>query len=169
MFCVSCGAQVADTTVFCPKCGSRVASNPPTGGGQPAAGPAPSPAPQPSAPQPGYAASPAPQPGFSGSPAYGAPPIQTSMPPQQQPIPGAAAPKSKLVAGLLGILLGAFGVHRFYLGYNTIAIIQLVLGLLGILTCGITTIASGIWGLIDGIMILTGSINTDAKGQPLAD
>jgi len=91
------------------------------------------------------------------------------MPPQQQPFPATGAPKSKLVAGLLGILLGAFGVHRFYLGYNTIAIIQLILGLLGILTCGITTIASAIWGLIDGIMILTGSIRTDAKGQPLAD
>lgn len=163
MFCVSCGAQVADTTVFCPKCGSRVASTPPSGGGQPATGPEAGPASQPA---------PAPQPGFTGAPGqdpYGAPPIQTTMPPQQQPVPGVGAPKSKLVAGLLGILLGAFGVHRFYLGYNTIAIIQLILGLLGILTCGITTIASGIWGLIDGIMILTGSINTDAKGQPLAD
>ena len=85
------------------------------------------------------------------------------------PVAGASAPKSKLVAGLLGILVGAFGVHRFYLGYTTIAIIQLVLGLLGIVTCGITTIASGIWGLIEGILILTGSINRDAKGVPLAD
>ena len=29
-------------------------------------------------------------------------------------------PKSKIVAGLLGVFLGAFGIHRFYLGYTTI-------------------------------------------------
>ena len=32
-------------------------------------------------------------------------------------------------------------------------------------TCGL----SGIWGLIEGIMILTGSINTDANGVPLKE
>jgi TM2 domain-containing membrane protein YozV len=77
--------------------------------------------------------------------------------------------KSKLAGGLLGIFLGAFGVHRFYLGFNTIGIIQLILGLAGILTCGLTTLASAIWGIIDGIMILTGSIATDANGVPLRD
>jgi TM2 domain-containing membrane protein YozV len=77
--------------------------------------------------------------------------------------------KSKLAAGLLGIFLGAFGVHRFYLGYTGIAVAQLVLGVLGFLTCGITTIASGIWGLVEGIMILTGSINKDAQGKGLRE
>lgn len=71
--------------------------------------------------------------------------------------------KSKIAAGLLGIFLGALGIHRFYLGYTTLGIIQL---LLGIVTCGIV---SGIWGLIEGILILTGSINKDAKGNPLTD
>ena len=28
--------------------------------------------------------------------------------------------KSKMAAGLLGIFLGTFGVHNFYLGYTTI-------------------------------------------------
>jgi TM2 domain-containing membrane protein YozV len=83
--------------------------------------------------------------------------------------PGVREPKQKLVAGLLGILLGSLGIHRFYLGYNGIGTVQLVLGLLGIFTCGITTIASGIWGIIDGVMILTGSIATDAQGVPLRD
>ena len=46
---------------------------------------------------------------------------------------------------------------------------QLVLGLLGIFTCGVTSIASAIWGIIDGVMILTGSIATDAHGIPLRD
>jgi TM2 domain-containing membrane protein YozV/ribosomal protein L40E len=77
--------------------------------------------------------------------------------------------KSKMAAGLLGVFIGAFGVHRFYLGYTGIAVAQLVLGLLGIFTCGITTIAAGIWGLVEGIMILTGSINKDAQGKPLRE
>lgn len=74
----------------------------------------------------------------------------------------------KLIAGLLGIFLGGLGVHRFYLGYTMIGIIQLVLCLSGILTCGITSIAAYIWGLVEGIMIIAGAgITKDAKGVPL--
>lgn len=78
--------------------------------------------------------------------------------------------KSKLAAGLLGILLGSFGVHNFYLGYTKKAVTQLLLSLVGsIFTCGITAIVAGVWGLIEGIQILTGSINIDANGVPLSD
>lgn len=77
-----------------------------------------------------------------------------------------AGRKSKIAAGILGILLGAFGVHNFYLGYNGKAIAQL---LITVLTCGIGAPVSSIWGLIEGILILTGSINTDANGVPLGD
>ena len=76
------------------------------------------------------------------------------------------APKSKIAAGLLGIFLGSFGVHNFYLGYNNKAVAQL---LMTVLSCGILSIASGIWGLVEGIQILTGSINVDADGNPLGD
>ena len=76
------------------------------------------------------------------------------------------APKSKVVAGLLGIFLGAFGVHNFYLGYTGKAVAQL---LISILSCFTLTIVSEIWGLIEGIMILTGSIKVDGKGQPLGE
>lgn len=68
--------------------------------------------------------------------------------------------KSKVAAGLLGIFLGVYGIHNFYLGYTKKAVIQLVLSLC---TCGI----AGIWGFVEGIMILCGSINTDADGNPL--
>ena len=68
--------------------------------------------------------------------------------------------KSKIAAGLLGILLGAFGVHNFYLGNTGKAVGQL---LITVLSCGILSPISGIWGLVEGIMILTGSINTDAN------
>lgn len=78
-----------------------------------------------------------------------------------QYLPGAQ--KSKIVAGILGILLGGFGVHRFYLGYTGIGIAQIAVTFL---TCGV----GAIWGLIEGILILVGSsITTDAKGVPLSD
>jgi TM2 domain-containing membrane protein YozV len=82
---------------------------------------------------------------------------------------GAGGARSKLAAGLLGIFLGAFGIHRFYLGYTGIAVIQLVLGLLGFVTFFITSFASWVWGLIEGILILSGSINKDATGRPLRE
>ncbi len=74
--------------------------------------------------------------------------------------------KSKMAAGLLGIFLGGLGVHNFYLGNTGKALAQLLITLL---TCGFGSFISGIWGLIEGIMILTGSIDTDGKGVPLKD
>ena len=72
--------------------------------------------------------------------------------------------KSKLVAALLGILLGYFGIHNFYLGFTTKAIIQIVVS---VVTCGL----GGIWGLIEGILILMGKegFDKDAAGKPLKD
>ncbi|MCI0744773.1 MAG: NINE protein [Verrucomicrobia subdivision 3 bacterium] len=71
--------------------------------------------------------------------------------------------KSKLVAGLLGLLIPWSGVHRFYLGYVAIGVAQL---LVSILTCGL----GSIWGFIEGILILVGSgITTDADGRPLKE
>ena len=77
-----------------------------------------------------------------------------------KPVPPDA--KSKLVAGLLGILLGSLGIHRFYLGYIGIGIAQIAVTLV---TCGL----GGIWGLIEGILILVGNMNTDAQGRPLKE
>ena len=74
--------------------------------------------------------------------------------------------KSKIAAGILGILLGCFGVHNFYLGYTSKAIAQL---LITILSCFILSPISAIWGLIEGILILTGSIDQDATGRKLTD
>lgn len=73
----------------------------------------------------------------------------------------AAAPKSKVVAGLLGILLGSLGVHSFYLGNSKKGLIQIAVT---VVTFGL----GGLWGFIEGILILAGKINTDAAGNPLA-
>ena len=77
--------------------------------------------------------------------------------------------KSKLTAGLLGIFLGVFGVHNFYLGYTGKGIGQLLLTLLGWILCGLGPIAAWVWGLVEGILILTGSMNVDADGNLLGE
>jgi len=74
-------------------------------------------------------------------------------------LPGA---EKKVIAGILGILLGAWGIHKFYLGYSKEGIIQIVIT---ILTCGI----GGLVGLIEGIIYLTKSdedfVNTYITGK----
>lgn len=82
--------------------------------------------------------------------------------------------KSKMAAGLLGIFLGCFGVHNFYLGYTSKAVVQLVLTIVGlVLSCIVigvfVVLAVWIWTLIESIMIFTGKIDVDAKGIPLTD
>jgi TM2 domain-containing membrane protein YozV len=121
--------------------------------------------------QQGYPAGP--QQPYAGQPQYqGYPPAPQQQYPSQPPMPNPAygypQPKSKLVAGLLGIFLGALGIHRFYLGFTKIAVIQLVLTLvLGAFTFGIV----GLWGVVEGIMIIAGSAHfrVDAHGVPLRD
>jgi len=62
----------------------------------------------------------------------------------------------KLAAGLTGIFLGGFGVHKFVLGYTRPAVIMLVVSLAGgLITCGIASFVMGVIGLIEGIIYLT--------------
>ena len=82
--------------------------------------------------------------------------------------------KSKLAAGLLGIFLGCYGVHNFYLGYTKKAVTQLVLSIVGIvLSCigiGVFLVFGvSIWGLVEGIMILCGKVEVDGQGNPLKE
>ena len=80
--------------------------------------------------------------------------------------------KSKILAGLLGIFLGGWGIHNFYLGFTSKAIIQMLLSIFGyMLSCvgiGVAMVtAAKIWGIVEGVLILTGSISVDAYGVPL--
>ena len=61
--------------------------------------------------------------------------------------PAAGGGKSQLIALILVILVGGLGIHRFYLGYTTIGIIQL-------LTLG----GCGVWALIDLVRIAIGDL-----------
>ncbi len=105
--------------------------------------------------------------------AGGAPP---PLPPMQAP--GAAPPmqpyaqmtadgyswRNRWVAGALGILLGTFGVHRFYLGHTKMGVIMVVLSVVTFPFCfgGITSI----WGFIEGILCFCGAMR-DEDGLPL--
>jgi TM2 domain-containing membrane protein YozV len=142
---------------------------PPYGAPTPPEGETPPPAGEPTPPP--YAQAPPPQQGY-GQPGY----AQPGYPQAGYPVgPYGASPqapygvdpktglpyseKTKLVAGLLQIFLGGFGVGRFYLGDNKTAIWQIVVT---VLTCGI----GSLWGLIDGIIILA-TDSKDPNGLPL--
>jgi TM2 domain-containing membrane protein YozV len=63
--------------------------------------------------------------------------------------PGA---EKKTTAGIFAILLGALGIHKFYLGYQTEGLITLAISLL---TCGLGAAVMSIIGLIEGIAYLS--------------
>ena len=91
----------------------------------------------------------------------------------QLPVPTAQIPRppeqsirkeiadKKLAAGLCGILIGGFGVHKFILGYNNAGIIMLSLSIAGMFLgiCLVVplliTVALQVIGLIEGILYLT--------------
>ena len=60
----------------------------------------------------------------------------------------------KMAAGICGILLGTFGVHKFILGYQTEGVIMLLVSLL---SCGMLAIVMQIIGIVEGITYLTKS------------
>ena len=70
-------------------------------------------------------------------------------------IPGLFSDKSMTTAVVLGLLVGQFGVDRFYLGYTG-------LGILKLLTLG----GCGIWALIDVVLIALRKV-PDSSGRPL--
>ena len=80
----------------------------------------------------------------------------------------------KILAAVLAIILGAFGVHKFILGYQKEGFILLGITIVGfVLSCvgiGIFVVwATGLIGLIEGIIYLTKSeeefYNTYQAGQ----
>jgi TM2 domain-containing membrane protein YozV len=60
----------------------------------------------------------------------------------------------RIITGILGILLGSLGVHKFVLGYTKEGLIML---LTSVLTCGFAAILTGLIGLVEGIIYLTKS------------
>jgi TM2 domain-containing membrane protein YozV len=101
----------------------------------------------------------APPPPPAPDPAISVPPPPPAPPPpygaSAAAYAGTAPPESKKVlAGILGILLGSLGIHKFVLGYTKEGVIML---LITVLTCGLGSIVTGVIGLVEGIIYLTKS------------
>jgi TM2 domain-containing membrane protein YozV len=83
------------------------------------------------------------------------PPLSSTPPPPQgrpyDPVIAAKA-SNKIAAGILGILLGSLGIHKFVLGYNKAGLIML---LVSVLSCGFAAFPIHIIGIIEGVMYLT--------------
>jgi len=138
MFCPTCGNSIEEGAVYCRFCGSAAGQG-----------------------HPGQA-----QGQLQGQVPSSYTDYYRSIPARADYSPVYSEGKSRVAAGILGILLGALGVHNFYLGYNGKGIAQL---LITILSCGMLAAVSSIWGLVEGIMILTKGINCDAQGRPFID
>ncbi len=65
-----------------------------------------------------------------------------------------AGADKKVVGGILAIILGGLGIHKFMLGYQKEGLIML---LVSILSCGMLYPVVHIIGIVEGIMYLTKS------------
>lgn len=65
--------------------------------------------------------------------------------------------KSKVAAGVLAILLGGLGIHKFYLGYTKEGLIMLIVSIIGSLLFGLGAAVMEVIGIIEGIIYLTKS------------
>lgn len=82
-----------------------------------------------------------------------------AQPTYAQPAPAysAATAKNHIAAGVLAILLGALGIHKFYLGYTKEGVIMLLVTLL---TFGFGASVMAIIGIVEGILYL---VKTDEE------
>ncbi len=163
-YCANCGQTLADEARFCANCGRPVAVAAP--------GAAPQATPPAQSQQPGA------QPGHDEMFCWSCGAVikkqaeicvkcgvrvagQPGIPAQNDTAAtGQASEKSRVTAGILGILLGGLGIHSFYLGQIGKGIGQIAVT---VFTCGI----GSIWGFIEGIIIIAGGNWKDGKGKLL--
>ncbi len=88
------------------------------------------------------------------APTSGYQPMQSVNPQQSMQDWKALGADKKIAAGIVAILLGSLGVHKFILGYTTEGIIML---LVTVLTCGLGAMVTSIIGIVEGIIYLTKS------------
>ena len=61
---------------------------------------------------------------------------------------------SKIACGIVAILIGSLGIHKFIMGQTTAGIIMLLVTLL---TCGVGATVMWVIGIVEGIIYLTKS------------
>ncbi|WP_288273114.1 NINE protein [uncultured Bifidobacterium sp.] len=102
----------------------------------------------------------------------------TCTPPMQPQAYATPAPtyyiaRNKILAGVLALFFGMFGIHNFYLGYTGRAVAQLLLSLLGWVVFGLGPLAALVWSWVEAVRILTSDYGTpehrDARGVELMD
>jgi TM2 domain-containing membrane protein YozV len=152
MFCTRCGTNNLDTDRFCRSCSSPLVKPGAAPGQVASSGPA-----QQNYPHSTFGAGQQqpqqdnlPYPGYQG---YSSHPGNQNYAMAAQDWRALGADK-KVAAGILGILVGGLGIHKFVLGYTTEGLIML-LGT--VLTCGIAGIVFGPIGLVEGILYLVKS------------
>ena len=125
-FCHNCGSATNPAAVICTSCGAALAPPPQSN---------PYVAPNYAPPQ---SHQPLREPHYGGGPNI------------------ANANNNRIAAGVLGLLRGAFGIHKFILGYTTEGIIMLLVSVLGsVITCGMSVAVMWLIGFIEGIIYLT--------------
>lgn len=74
---------------------------------------------------------------------------------------GSKGSGDRIIAGVLGIVFGALGLHKFILGYNREGVIMLLISIIGgLITAGLAMVVVGIIGIIEGIIYLAMSNDT---------
>ena len=69
-------------------------------------------------------------------------------------VPDNTRQSKRIISGILAILFGSLGIHKFVLGYTKEGIIMLAISLV---TCGVGAAATGLIGFIEGIIYLVKS------------
>ncbi len=75
----------------------------------------------------------------------------------QTPPPTSNGNSKRISAGVLGILLGSLGVHKFVLGYSKAGVIMLLVSIIGTVFFFLGPIIMGVIGFVEGIIYLTKS------------
>ena len=133
VFCTKCGAQNDDLAQTCAQCQSPL---PAIGGYQPA-----------------YQAQTDYQPTYDVGYQPIQPPAAIYGQPPTEDWQRMGADK-KIVASILGIVIGGLGIHKFILGYQKEGLIML---LVSVLSCGLLAPVMHIIGIVEGVMYLTKS------------
>ncbi|HBI7065902.1 TPA: TM2 domain-containing protein, partial [Clostridium perfringens] len=71
-----------------------------------------------------------------------------------------------VVAGISAILLGAIGIHNFYLGYKEKGFIQVAIFLIAIIFFEPLVLVNNVWSIVDAVNIFRGKMKT-ATGEEL--